>query len=182
MNRLLESIINIFRVFAFVFVSFVIYLTQVRERGTKEMRNLDATDMKILKALKENARRPLKDMSSEAFLTTPAVSARVEKLEKHRVIKGYHAEVDLEKLGYIVKAFIMITVEPEDHKKFVAFIGKEKNVLECHHITGPFSMLLKVVFETPALLDEFIGRLQIFGKTETQVVFSTLLENRNDII
>ena len=65
---------------------------------------------------------------------------------------------------------------PEDQRKFYDFVQKEDCILECSHITGPFSMLLKVVFTTTADLDTFIGQLQEFGKTETQVVFSTVLE------
>lgn len=82
----------------------------------------------------------------------------------------------MEKLGYGIKAFIMITVEPEDSQKFYEFIRLQKCVLECNHITGPYSMILKVTFSTTTLLDEFLGKLQVFGKTETQVVFSTVLE------
>ena len=126
------------------------------------MRNLDDIDIKILNQLRKNARTPMKELSALVYLTTPAVSARIDKLEKDGYIKGYHANLDLEKLGYGIKAFIMITVE--------------KSVLECNHITGPYSMILKVVFSSTSLLDEFLGKLQVFGKTETQVVFSTALE------
>jgi len=140
------------------------------------MRNLDEIDVKILNMLKKNARTPLKELSAEVFLTTPAVSARIEKLEKDGYIKGYHAALDMEKLGYGIKAFIMITVQPEDNHKFYDFVKGQKCVLECSHITGPYSMILKVVFPTTALLDEFLGKLQVFGKTETQVVFSTVME------
>ena len=86
------------------------------------MRQIDDTDRKILEYLRENGRISMKDLSSAVFLTVPAVSARVEKLEKEGYIKGYHAVLDLEKLGYGIKAFIMITVEPEDHKKFYEFV------------------------------------------------------------
>ena len=140
------------------------------------MKNLDEIDIKILNKLKTNARTPLKELSAEVYLTTPAVSARIEKLEKEGYIKGYHADLDLEKLGYGIKAFILITVEPEDSKKFYDFVEKQDSVLECNHITGPYSMILKVVFSSTGLLDEFLGKLQVFGKTETQVVFSTVLE------
>ncbi|SCK02496.1 Uncharacterised protein [uncultured Eubacterium sp.] len=37
-------------------------------------------------------------------------------------------------------------------------------------------MILKATFSTTTLLDEFLGKLQVFGKTEMQVVFSTVLE------
>ena len=140
------------------------------------MRNLDEIDVKILNMLKKNARTPLKELSAEVFLTTPAVSARIEKLEKDGYIKGYHAALDMEKLGYGIKAFILITVQPEENQKFYDFVKDQRCVLECSHITGPYSMILKVVFPTTTLLDEFLGKLHVFGKTQTQVVFSTIME------
>ena len=140
------------------------------------MRQIDDTDRKILEYLQENGRISMKDLSAAVFLTVPAVSARVEKLEKEGYIKGYHAVLDLEKLGYGIKAFIMITVEPEDHKKFYEFARQQPAILECCHITGSYSMLLKTVFPSMGMLDEFLGRLQTFGKTQTHVVFSTAME------
>lgn len=145
-------------------------------RKAIQMKALDDIDRKIISMLKENARIPLKDISAEVFLTTPAVSSRIEKLEKEGYIKGYHAEVDLEKMGYGIKAFIMITVAPEDSQTFSEFIKEQECVLECSHVTGQFSMIMKVVFPSTTPLDEFLGKIQTFGKTETQVVFSTLLE------
>ena len=140
------------------------------------MRSLDEVDKKILNRLRQNGRISLKELSSEVFLTMPAVSARIEKLEREGYIKGYHAEVDLEKLGYGIKAFILITVKPEDNKKFYEFVRGERCILECNHITGNYSMILKAVFSSTTLLDEFLGRLQSFGKPETHVVFSTAVE------
>ena len=140
------------------------------------MRSLDEVDKKILNRLRQNGRISLKELSSEVFLTMPAVSARIEKLEREGYIKGYHAEVDLEKLGYGIKAFILITVKPEDNKKFYEFVRGERCILECNHITGNYSMILKAVFSSTTLLDEFLGRLQSFGKTETHVVFTTAVE------
>ena len=140
------------------------------------MKNIDEIDVQILNLLKMNARMSIKELSSEVHLTTPALSARIDKLENAGFIKGYHADVDLEKIGYKIKAFIQMSVLPEDQRKFYDFIQKKDFVLECNHITGPYSMLLKVVTPTTSELDTFIGELQEFGRTETQVVFSTVLE------
>ena len=140
------------------------------------MRSLDEVDRKKLNRLRQNGRISLKELSAEVFLTMPAVSARIEKLEREGYIRGYHAEVNLEKLGYGIKAFILITVKPEDNKEFYEFVRQERCILECNHITGNYSMILKTVFSSTTLLDEFLGRLQRFGKTETHVVFSTLME------
>lgn len=140
------------------------------------MKNIDELDVQILNHLKMNARISLKELSSKVHLTTPAVSSRIDKLETAGFIKGYHADIDLEKIGYKIKAFIQMSVQPEDQRKFYDFIQKKDFVLECSHITGPYSMLLKVVTPSTSELDTLIGELQEFGRTETQVVFSTVLE------
>lgn len=140
------------------------------------MKNLDEIDLKIMSLLRANGRMSLKDLSGEVFLTTPAVAARIEKLEKEGYIKGIHAKLDMERLGYGIKAFILVSVPPDRSSKFYEFISQQECVLEGNHITGEYSMLLKVIFSSTSLLDEFMGKLQQFGKTETSVVFSTIIE------
>lgn len=141
------------------------------------MRGLDEIDKKIIELLRENARMPLKDLSAQVFLTTPAVSSRIEKLEKEGIIKGYHADIDLEKLGYGIKAYIMITVKPEDREAFAEFIKGKEYIIECNHITGVYSMIVKAVFPSTTPMNTFVGELLRFGKTETLVVFDDVVEN-----
>lgn len=95
---------------------------------------MDHIDEHIISLLQENARMSLKDLAKEVFLSTPAVSARVEKLEKAGIITGYSAKINPLKLGFHITAFINME------------------------------------------LDQFIGHLQKFGKTQTQIVFSTPVE------
>ena len=134
---------------------------------------MDDIDRKILKILQDNARTSLKIIAEKTFLSSPAVSARIEKLEKDGIISGYHAMVDTMKLGYHIIAFINLDVVPEDKPKFYAYAAEMPNVLECNCVTGEYSMLLKVAFQSTMELDIFIGQLQKFGKTSTQIVFST---------
>jgi Transcriptional regulators len=138
--------------------------------------NIDEMDVQIMNLLKIDARRPVEAMAGELGIEVSELTYRMDNLEKAGFIKGYYTDIDLEKIGYRIKAFIMISVLPEDQRKFYDFIQKEDSILECSHITGPFSMLMKVVFPSTADLDTFIGQLQEFGRTETQVVFSTVLE------
>ena len=125
---------------------------------------MDEIDRKILKLLQDNARVSLKTIAENTFLSSPAVSARIERLEKEGIITGYHASVDPVKLGYHILAYINLEVIPED---------KVPHILECSCVTGGFSMLLKVAFKSTMELDMFIGQLQKFGRTSTQIVFST---------
>ena len=61
--------------------------------------------------------------------------------------------VDPMKLGYHILAFINLDVIPEDKPKFYAYAESVPNVLECSCVTGEYSMLMKVAFQTTMELD-----------------------------
>lgn len=139
---------------------------------------MDHIDEHIVSLLQENARMSLKDLAKEVFLSTPAVSARVEKLEKEGIITGYSAKINPLKLGFHITAFINMELEPIQKPEFYPYINSVPNILECNCVTGNYSMLIKVAFPSTIELDQFIGHLQKFGKTQTQIVFSTPVEPR----
>ena len=139
---------------------------------------MDKIDYKIIELLQKNARYPLKHLAEEVYLSTPAVSARIEKLEEAGIIRGYSVDVNPLKLGYNIKAFINLEMSPKQKPEFYPFIAACPNVIECNCVTGKYSMLIKVAYHTNLELDAFIGELQKFGNTETQIVFSTPVEHR----
>ena len=134
---------------------------------------MDDIDRKILKLLQENARTSLKTIAEKTFLSSPALSSRIERMEREGIILGYEAQVDPIKLGYHILAFINLNVLPEDKPKFYAYANGVPNILECSCVTGEYSMLMKVAFPSTRELDIFVGQLQTYGKTSTQIVFST---------
>ena len=143
---------------------------------------MDAVDKAILSKLQENARIPLKNLAEYVHLSSPAVSARIERLEKEGIIQGYTVTLNHEKLGYPIVAFINLDLDPADKVRFYPYIEKCKNVLECSCVTGQYSILLKVSFPGTGDLDAFIGKLQQFGKTNTQIVFSSPVEHRSILL
>ena len=139
---------------------------------------MDKIDCKLIQILGDNARTPLKVLAEKVFLSPSAVSARLERLEREKIITGYHASVDSLKLGYPITAFINLAVEPIQKPEFYDYIKPIPNVLECNCITGNYSMLIKVIFQSTQQLDQFIGELQKFGHTQTQIVFATPIAHR----
>lgn len=139
---------------------------------------LDAIDEVILNILQENAKTPLKKIANQVYLSMPAVSSRIEKMEKEGFITGYHAHINPMALGYHIKALINLEVVPEDKKEFYPFVKACPNVIECNCVTGDYSMVLEVYFPDTVELDQFIGELQRFGRTKTLIVFSTSVEHR----
>ena len=103
---------------------------------------LDSIDKKIIEMLQKNARVSIKEMAKEVFLSSPAVSARIEYLEKSGIISGYHAQVNPMLLGYHIKAFINLEVDPSQKKEFYPFIQTIPNVIECNCVTCDYSMLI----------------------------------------
>ncbi|MGN0775859.1 MAG: Lrp/AsnC family transcriptional regulator [Candidatus Ventricola sp.] len=139
---------------------------------------MDNIDRKILTLLQENARTPLKVIAEQVFLSSPAVSARIERLEAAGLITGYQAQLSAAAMGYQIKAFISLEIEPKQKPEFYPYVEKCPNVMECNCVTGDYSMLLKVCFHTTQELDQFINQLDQFGRTRTQIVFSTPVEHR----
>lgn len=139
---------------------------------------LDAVDQKIIELLQENARISIKEIAAQVFLSSPAVTSRIERLEKNGVISGYHAELNSEALGYSIKAFINLDLEPVQKDEFYPFVENIPNVIECNCVTGDYAMLIEVQFTNTNELDAFINKLQHFGKTRTQIVFSTAVSHR----
>ena len=139
---------------------------------------MDHIDRQIIDMLQENARTPLKVIAERADLSSPAVSARIERLERAGIIMGYSARISEEKLGYPILAFINLEVQPRQKSEFYPFIEKIPNVVECSCVTGDYSMLIEVLFRTTLQLDHFVSELQRFGRTKTQIVFQTAVEHR----
>ena len=139
---------------------------------------MDNIDRKILTILQQNARTPLKVIAEQVFLSSPAVSARIDRLESAGYILGYQAQLSCAAMGYQIKAFINLEIEPSQKPEFYPYIEGCPNVMECDCVTGDYSMFIKVCFHTTQELDQFINQLHRFGRTRTQIVFSTPVEHR----
>ena len=139
---------------------------------------MDAIDKKILSLLGQNARIPLKQIAAQVFLSPPAVSARIERMERSGIITGYRATVAPEKLGFHITAFVNVVLPPERQEAFYDYIRHCSSVMECYHVAGSFSMLMKVCFPDTQQLDAFVVKIQKFGKTQTQIVFSSVIDHR----
>ena len=140
---------------------------------------MDHIDRCIVDILQHNARLPVKEIASRVSLSSPAVCARIERLEKSGVLAGYQAMINVTAIGYLVKAFINLEVEPDQKPAFSPYIESCTNVVECSCVTGDYSMLIEVAFRSTMELDHFINELQQFGRTKTQIVFSTSVEHRD---
>ncbi len=141
---------------------------------------LDETDTRILTLLQDDCRTPLARLGEQVGLSAPAVLERIKKLEAAGIITGYHAIVDGRKIGLDVTAFIgVITSDPDSIEQFEQQVTALDHVLECHHVTGAFTFLLKVKTANTSTLERLITQIRSIdgvARTETTVVLSTHIE------
>ena len=138
---------------------------------------LDATDVGILDALQHNCKQPLAEIGKQVGLSAPSVVERIKKLEDGGVIRGYAALLDARALGKDVTAFIGVSIShPSAFQAFEKEIESEGDVLECHHVTGQHTLMLKVRTESTETLErliDMIRRIEGVTRSETMVVLST---------
>jgi Lrp/AsnC family leucine-responsive transcriptional regulator len=143
---------------------------------------LDQIDLKILYILQNDGRRRLADIADEVELSAPAVMERVKKLEASGVILGYQALVDGKKVGKDITAFIGVSVGSQrDMDKFAMQMMCYRDVLECHHVTGDESFILKVKSANTGALEKLLGEIRSVDgvtRTVTKVVLSTAKEGQ----
>ena len=112
---------------------------------------IDDIDRVILRHLQAEGRITNVDLATRAGLTAPPCLRRVRALEENGVIKGYHAELSPEALGYSVSVFALVGLNSQaeaDLKSFEDLIAKWDEVRECHMLAGEADFLLKIVAET----------------------------------
>jgi Lrp/AsnC family leucine-responsive transcriptional regulator len=143
---------------------------------------LDQIDLKILYILQNDGRRRLADIADDVDLSAPAVMERVKKLEAGGVIRGYQALVDGKKVGKDITAFIGVSIGNQgDLEKFAAQMMRYGDVLECHHVTGDESFILKVKSANTHALEKLLAEIRSVDgvtRTVTKVVLSTAKEGQ----
>lgn len=140
----------------------------------------DATDQAILDLLQENCKQPLAAIGEKVGLSAPAVLDRIHKLEEAGVIRSYIAVLDARRLGMDVTAFIGVSTDrPVAVRGIETAVAAMDEVLECHHVTGTHTLMLKVKTRDTEALEELIDRVRSLdgvARTETMVVLSTHIE------
>lgn len=138
---------------------------------------MDDTDSKILEMLKENSRVNASVIADVVGMSVSTVAERIKKLENSGIIKKYTLALDSRLVGMDVLAFISISLEhPKYNDSFISNINQNRNVIECHYITGDFDFMLKVMTESMDGLSEVLNVIKSIkgvSLTRTIIVLST---------
>jgi Lrp/AsnC family transcriptional regulator, leucine-responsive regulatory protein len=141
---------------------------------------LDAIAWKILEGLQQNARLTFAELGRKIGLSTPAVAERVRRLEEAGVITGYHAAIDMAKLGVPIRVLVRLTIHGGDLQvsRTVAAIKELSEISRCHRITGAESFVIEADVVSIRHLEALIDKLSTLGATSTSTVLSSPVQRR----
>lgn len=139
---------------------------------------IDDLSWKILQSVQRDGRISLKALAGEVGLSVPATSERLKRLEEAGVIQSYRAQVSVEALGYGVTAVVGMTTQRPDKQRLISLLEAMPEVLECLHVTGQDSYLLRVVTRDLSHLESFVASINHYGETRTSVVLSQPIRSR----
>lgn len=139
---------------------------------------LDAIDWTVLDALQSEGRTTWSALARATGLSVPAVTERVKRLQECGAITAFGARVEAARVGYGVTALIGITVAQPAKTRFLRFLEGLPEVLECHHVTGADSYVMKLIALDVAHLERLIAQINPYGETRTSIVMSTAIAPR----
>ncbi len=120
---------------------------------------LDPLDSAILKILQANARISNAELARRVNLSPPATYARVKRLEDNGLIQAYATLLNRQQAGYDMMCFVRVSLQLHDIEQVHGFrdaVREMPEVLECHHVTGDYDYLLKIVARNTADLENFL--------------------------
>ena len=140
--------------------------------------DLDEKDWIVLTLVQADARVSFAEIGRRTGLSAPAAAERLRRLEDAGVISGYRAVVNTGSLGLPMVVYLEALVKRALYPEFHKAVEKLTWVLECHHVTGRASFLLKAAVPDVAGLELLIGHLSQFGETSTSLILSTVIGQR----
>ena len=141
---------------------------------------LDEIDIRILRKLISDARLSYRNIAEQIGVSPPTVLARVEKLERNKIIKSYSALLDHEKLGYDLTAIIEVTAIKNKVVEVERVLSKYENVCAIYDITGLTDMIIVAKFRNRKELSNFVKKelsIPSVQRTNTHLVFITVKED-----
>jgi len=120
------------------------------------MSTIDTTDMKIIRALQGDARKPVVQIAREVNANEATVRRRIQRLLKDGIIERFTVVLNYHKLGRVIKAFIGLRVEPAKLKTIADHLAKHPDTQVLYRTSGDTDIVTEVIFEKMEDLNAFL--------------------------
>ncbi len=143
---------------------------------------LDDLDARLVRLLATEPRLGVLECSRRLSVARGTVQARLDRLQRRGVIRGFGPDLDVQSLGYAVTAFVTLQIrQGSGHQTVAGHLAGIPEVLEVHTITGEGDLLARVVARSNTDLQRVIDRVVAdpdIVRTSTLIALSTLIPYR----
>ena len=141
--------------------------------------NLSDKDFELLAQLSKNGKASQRELAAETGVALGTVNSHVKQLEKNKIIKGYLAEIDSEKVGFNLTAIINLRIKKGTLMDVQASIANHSRVFGVYDVTGEWDSLILARFKDRLEMDKFIKSTlsqEYIERTSTSLVLNTVKE------
>ena len=146
---------------------------------------LNYKDSELLKLLSKNGKASQRELAAATGFALGTVSNRIKALEKNKIIKGYAADIDSEKVGFTLNAMVHLRIKKGKIMEVQATIAKHDRVYAVYDITGEWDSLVLARFKDREEMDGFIKTIlsqKNIERTSTSLVLNNVKEELRVII
>ncbi|MEC7494326.1 MAG: Lrp/AsnC family transcriptional regulator [Candidatus Thermoplasmatota archaeon] len=140
---------------------------------------LNEIDSELLVQLSKNGKASQRALAKETGAALGTVNAHVKQLENRKIIKGYFANIDPEKVGFKLTAIINLRIKKGTLIDVQASIAKHSRVFGVYDVTGEWDSLVLARFKDREEMDKFIKTTlsqKHIERTSTSLVLNTVKE------
>ncbi|MHA6781373.1 Lrp/AsnC family transcriptional regulator [Pseudonocardia saturnea] len=141
-------------------------------------RQPDDLDRRLLSLLEDDARQTMADLGRAVGLSRTAVLARVQRLERDGVLRGYHADVVLPGSVTAHRARVGIVVRTTDVAGYVSRLAALPGLSEIETVTGEYDLIVLVTAPSAGQLDALLDRVQGWRETVRTTTWVVLTRYR----
>ena len=126
------------------------------------MKNLDLSDVKILKQLQRDASKSIEEISEKVSLSRNACWRRIRRLEEDGILSKRVALVNAETINLGQMVIVLISTNLHDSKwlkQFRAAVASMPEIMGAHRMSGDLDYILRVRVRDVKAYDKFYQRL-----------------------
>ncbi len=99
---------------------------------------VDTVDLLILRELREDCKRPMRELAQKLRMHPNTLLQRIKRLEKSKIVRRYHADIDYKALGYDMHAVVMIRIKKSglEDEKLLEDVAALPDVQSLYAVTG----------------------------------------------
>lgn len=142
--------------------------------------SVDRLDADILRILLSEGRTSAREIALSLGVSTSTVTAHLDRLRKHHVVRGFTALVDYQKLGYDLTVISEIIVSKGKLVEMEREIAKLPGVCAVYDVTGEIDAIVISKFRSREELSHFTKNLlamPFVERTNSHIVLTTVRED-----